>query len=154
MRRFLFMADKAYVPTTQYQEQFNTAITKTNLDSGILQYGKRIVAQAINSSAGGVSTVYTVPKGKQFYLTYASLMVYSPTGAVSLMGVGPVAYSQSLIYLISNGDGTYSDHVTPTYPLRFVEGETIQINNNGASDSTIGIVLGYEVDASLLPNFV
>jgi len=142
------MADIVYTPTSEYSPKFNTTITKISFNTGMLFYGRRIIASGSKTGAGS-TILYTVPTGKTFFL----LQAFADNLSVG-QGTVSITSNGNIIYLFwYTGTGYIFDTKTYAIPIRFLEGEKLTLNST-ANATANGTVIGYELDTVLIPTFV
>lgn len=147
---------KAFKPPSQYKASNNTFIEKTPIISALMLYGTRI--NGYFEETGSTPTLYTVPAGKVFFLVSVQLQSIKLAGAnPSYDGLALISgYVYPLIQHISyTVNESYAESISYAIPLRMVEGEKInstQANVPGNTSRSTKTFLGYEIDASLIPN--
>lgn len=148
------MPEVVYKPTSEYKKEFDTPISKTNLKTGIILFGKRIMLQAVGTVTG--ATIYEVPLGKTFFLTNASINnAVNATGVNTRMYTGSLLpYQDHLLFIHSSGlalTGVLQDRKEFDF-LKFVATEKINISADAGNIAT-GTIIGYEIESVLLPTF-
>ncbi len=137
---------KHYTPGIQKKELFPFI-------AGILTYGVRKIKFV--EITGGTLAIYSVPKNKIFFLLSSSMFVRNN-------GVG---FTKAAIFV--EGEGGDIETILPAsadlittnttnsvsypFPLKFLEGETIELFISGDPGRTRGQITGYEVDTTLIP---
>jgi len=147
-----------YKPTAEYRPEYNTKIEKPSFMSGLIAYGQRKIYSRENTAAGSL-LVYEVPAGKVFFMVSAHLVatrqgfnnpdiakLYLNTSTETLLTLYPV-----IAWTPDNISAAFS------IPLKMTAGEKIYISSVvvGATlpSYVFGAILGYEVDAAVVPNF-
>jgi len=149
------MADIAYKPTSEYKEQYNTAITRENWQYGLLMYGQR--KNFCEQDSGVFSrTPYTVPEGKTFFLTSVALKKDGGGGggySYAFLTIGAIASGDYLLMLGANLAGYTDANLNPTIPLKLTSGERLVFTGTGSGNATLA-VWGIEIDSALLQNLI
>jgi len=150
------MADIVYKPTSAYSKELDTAISKSNLLTGLMLYGKRInLFHYLDGSTGTQQLIYTVPPGKTFFMTNATVTMYVTGAFVGNYGMGGGSAATSYFYIVgvTSYDGMYTQ--TKNYPvlMRLVSTEKIYHSITVGVGAAAGLIEGYEIDTALLPTF-
>jgi len=159
------MQDVAYKPPYAAENQ---AIPKEQPKLGYerlcLLYGTRIQQAGFGTSGPEFDILYTVPSGKIFLLTSASLSVHIPeqaadcTSHLNINGgtqqVGQI-FSILRVPVCSSGE-VNSDageaamlSISPCIPIRMVAGERVELYNSSPDSETHATITGYEIDSNL-----
>lgn len=147
---------KAYKAPTPFFPESDTKIQKIPFITGLIQNGIRIV----KSAATGVGTqadIYQVPRGKTFFLISCGMSVFSGGGGATtkIQVKGDVNWFLRMDF---NFVTTLTRHEVTnasfSIPLKIVSGETIDVVTSSNVFQTAGWITGYEIDTSLIPNFV
>lgn len=146
---------KAFKPPIQFKEEFDTKIEKLSFIQGVISHGVRITE--LKTAVNGTAIIYTVPKGKVFYLVSLSLTIGNTaaiaahsTNSIRIDGVGELIVVKNGIADEENTSASLSFPI----PIKVVAGEKICVNSNKASVFADGTIIGYEVDIALIPNFI
>ena len=138
----------------------------------LVRYGKRIIQSEDTSSVDTLETLYTVPVGKVFFLLGACLssssndtswgyayLLIMPTAA----GVVQEDYTiirQVIPFMDPTTDvsGGVSNNLNPSIPIRVIYGEKIDVYANPTTAAKTvrasASIVGYEIDASLVSDFI
>lgn len=166
--RVLIMSEVVFKPPVDYTPSLNTPATKLPFGSSIILMGKKIVANSsVSRSSIGTSTatLYTVPDGKTFFLTYAQLELYKDLAGFQddLIEIKSISGTILSIY-----DGETASTNLPrstrqltnyTTPIVYQVGEeiknsiTVGLSSTGRNDNSIATIIGYEVDNTIVANF-
>jgi len=150
------MADVAYSPPQAYNEKLDTAISKTQLLTGIMLYGQRILLNGdidrINIGTNS-NVIYTVPDGYTLFICNTMLDVY---GLYEMYGSIWVGASQLAIMRSINAENRVLSQ-SFTIPITAQSTEKIKITTQviavGYSNS-IASVGGYLVANTVIPTFI
>jgi len=109
--------------------------------------------------AGGGSVMYTVPKGKIFFLNSCTIIVSKRTYAAPEIETYAYLYvndTSSVFCATACFFDEQSNSIALSFPipLRMVESESIIALINDSGDSSHSTITGYEIDASLIPTFL
>jgi len=142
----------AFKPPVPADTKLNTKKEKIPNEWGLINFGRRIIE--VNSANDSTTNIYTVPQGKIFYLINAEIAALS--NAVS---GGCWIENQDNDRIIevrtsAAADQQINESSTFTIPIKFISGEIIRIESNASGVSAEGIIVGYEIDAVLVPNFI
>lgn len=152
---------KVYKPYSSYSQQADTKVEKTNFLTALSTYGKRIIARGQLSSGTTSVTLYTVPEGKAFFLLTSSLslVITDALGNVhgAFLNVNQSSAAGACFHQLftrTAGTGVNSSISFPI-PLKLTASENVRVFRDLTNGSHIeSSVTGYEIDASLIPNFV
>jgi len=124
---------------TQEREKGTTLIS-SNFIEYLIKNGKRKGGSA-EFGASSTITIYTVPKGKEYYLISA---VLSGANSGAVTDIVELILSGHIIGLKIAPNENDSISLDLSIPLKFEEGETIKVLSSGMQ--VFGSVLGYEID--------
>ena len=146
----------AYKPTAKYNSKNDTAISKTNLNTGIMLSGQRVGVS--DSAIDGTKTLYTVPFGKTLFIISAGIAVMTSNAGNAYISISSDNSSELIITGRASLELAYQ-HITKQFsiPLKFNSGENIKLvglDDSGGVVVGAGQINGYLVDTSLLPYFV
>lgn len=146
------------VSTNIPQESLTPRAISNDWTLRLINQGLRI-NKSSQVSTSGSAIIYEVPANKVFYLTSASLSVTTLV-AGALWSIGTMrANSKNDEYILSvqspkGVEGANESAVAYSIPLKFNQGENIDLLGNNGSAISIGAIGGYElgadVDLSLL----
>jgi hypothetical protein len=149
-----------YKPTSAYAPELNTAITKTQLQTGIILSGlRKVESTTVTRAVAGTSStlLYTVPIGKTFFLT-GCMLICSTGAGTTCTGIIKTNLTDDLI---RDEIGILENSRTqmPFFmALKFNNSEIFTVyntNSAGGSTTTVtGIIHGYEIDNTLIPTFI
>jgi len=145
---------EGYVPQSVKLE---SKISKTDFLSGLITYGKLIGGSHVGG-ASNTFTLYTCPQGKNFFLVSGVLSVMNKTtaSAYGYFRVLDLDIYRILTFDVPSGTNYFSESASISFsiPLKIIGGQTIQIKSDGSGATVTGAFCGYEIDASLIPNFI
>jgi len=154
---------RVYTPSSEYSTAYDTPSQKSTLINGLILFGQRkTFNDAGFSSAAGNDNylLYTVPAGKTFFLTHATLCIMGGRGLkwIALTNgttqISTAMYGEGTATTIYGNVAIVCDYVSP---LKFVATERLYSNfyrdDTGNSYYTI-TVNGYELDDTVLKSLV
>jgi len=163
------MADVVFKPIEPSNDVSTSraVIPKLNWDQLCLGYGTRIMEYGSDVTTGTNTRIsYTVPSGKVFLLTHATLLLNSFTYTdvpTAVMRVGSANTNAVFLSIEATPtrilySGNFYENTTvvnqeyaPCVPMRLLQGETIQLQiylpNTVGFGSARWTLTGYEIDA-------
>lgn len=149
-----------YKPAVGYNKQSYTQIEKPSFLNGLMQYGT-FVGKEDASTSGSPSEIYSVPRGKVFFMTGAHMMMDTDTGTSQMLGALYISQNDNsrTIFSLSlhepGGTGKRLNYFL-SFPIPIIVrySEPIYVSCSNASGIAVGGVFGYLVDESVVPNFL
>lgn len=150
------MVDKAFKPPIEFKKEFETKIGKINFLAGLSLFATRIIEHfRMNVLGADTAELYAIPEGKTFFL--ASITIF------------PVEGNQTEAYVETGlgdrifGGGVWASGTTLSpqtsissfaLPIILRAGETLILNKVNGDAIIFASIVGYEIDSSLIPNFI
>lgn len=152
------MTDLALKPTEKVKKTYTSQDSLRQQNPFMPTYIEWLFQRAAlkiiyNYTNNGTVTLYTVPKGKEFYITALdSNVIY--TGATSSSARWNIAGITNILHNeLRTADEVSSHNISFAFPIRLQAGDTIQIYSHTNDLWHHGTVFGYEIDKSLIPQF-
>ena len=154
----VYLTDKAYVPTSAYNPKIDTAISKSNLQSGILQFAIRKNMAAEFFNLGQNQTLYTVPAGKTLFLTSLDITATAIGNSEIYVSIdkGITLNWNTIIasaYVVTTTYNKSEKTISFSYPIKILQTESLMVNSQGSGVNARVAFTGYEIDNALLPTF-
>lgn len=153
---------KVYRPTSSYASVNNTELSKLNFNYALSTYGKLITVNG--ESTGSSSSFYTVPTGKTFFiLTYSFTVTTNTFSANTGNAVFFIDFNNTQLTLAREVyfTGSTQDNVknynytfNPSVPITITSGRSLGIYSGHSTITANCVVVGYEIDTSLLPRII
>lgn len=129
---------------------------KESFSYGLVKYGIPITKSNFKYGSGS-ATIYTIPEGKLFFLTFLNLSCWFSSGVVNADYSSISSNDRGTILNIHLPDktGDYNENIALnlTQPILFYGGDVIKVNSS-TSQNTTGVIGGYEIDASMKDQFI
>jgi hypothetical protein len=158
--------DTVYTPINSESSTADTKAPKQEFFTALVEYGTRIIKDHELTGTLASETMYTVPEGKIFYIFHAQVSCLGNQqdegitfGIIQIInGTQAFGLVDTQGYYTTVGGvpifcGTVA-HFHPTVPVRMVGGERIDLFAGTNESITTGTIFGYEIDSSLVPNFI
>ena len=150
------MVEIVYTPLNEGKpELYPLAKPKIRWEDLILLYGKRITVSNTAPGDDETADIYEVPEGKVFFLLSAHLGIQG-AGTVKRTGKMWIRYAgesqttlRAMITVGAAVNGQNFAVMNPCVPILVSYGERISIFNEDPAFTTIGQVVGYEIDTNL-----
>jgi len=139
---------RVYKPFTKYSKQADTKIEKPEFINGLMMYGNRI-SKTVETTLSTDITIHTVPPSSFFFLTNC-FATHNDAGAEDLV----IKVDGTAILKGSPVRDTTPIQQSFNPPLRLNPNSVVAFQFGGNLGTGMGGVQGYEVDASLIPNFL
>lgn len=149
------MSDKIVVfkSPIPYKKKLDTKIEKIDFFTGLINYGTRIFKSGSINGAGNL-TIYTVPVGKAFYLTFLNWNVGTQTdGNLFKINISSETFNRITLFTVEPNAVSRTLVFAPNIPLLLKSQETINFSIALTNATAELSIVGYEVDASLVPSF-
>jgi hypothetical protein len=159
-----------YKPPQEQKPEYNTVGTKYPLSSSIMIYGiRKVMSQSHAVTADGTYTalIYQVPQGKTFYLTHSYLQAatystYANIRADIYIGYTDILMTVLVPEIIALGIAYPTCDVSQdkSIPLAFQSGEFFVLSHTQGvyggvrSTKSVAIITGYEVDNTVVAQFI
>jgi hypothetical protein len=150
------MTEVVYKPTSPYNSDLNTPITKTSLITGIILQGKRICAESV-INGNGTQTIYTVPDGKSFFLFNINHNSYMSDNNLAECIISLNGNTEQLTeHFVSSLQRQEVVNIVYNNPIKYNISDyfLIQVITGAVNIKSVVTLIGYEVDNILLPTFI
>ena len=145
-----------YTPLNEGKpEIYPTTKPKIRWEDLILLYGTRISASNTSPGDDEYVNIYIVPEGKVFFMLSAHLTVANNStvrraGKIFIRRPGETDTSTRCMMIINTmPQGQSSTSINPTVPILVLYGESVGIFNEDPLVTTMGQVVGYEIETNL-----
>lgn len=148
--------DVAYKPPQVYSKELETAINKTQLLTGIMVWGQRVlIDEELYRSALGTTraSLYIVPEGYSFFISSVYMDLYSRYDARGYL----IINTGTLLLKQSYENQTHAIMQPHAIPIKMNATEELKVEllvNVVGGSNLIVCVCGYLVPNSALPTFI
>jgi len=147
---------EAFIPTSEYNQKFDSKIEKPTLFSGLLIQGRSI--RSINTAVLSSNvTLYLVPAGKTFFLQnlYMSWIRRAIVAGEQQVYIRILPENRFLAQInVANILGLYGITTQQFNNLKLDTGSYLELVSTGGELLGSGSIQGIEIDTALIPTFI
>jgi hypothetical protein len=140
---------KGYIPAGTKVEDTQTKFAQENYQYNFYEWlsmNGEFIGACSASDIGVLTTIYTVPVNKILFITGLTLgykTFFAGEGSLSLYVNGLESIRFSGVPIVGAAD---SVSLSPTFPIKLIAGQKVQIDGSGTSQKITGSMIGYLID--------